>query len=442
MTEASTNSVPGWMVAADNHNLGSSGASWLDPESWERSLGNSGKFLTASLLAGYNGFANTARAVGKWAGLDTEQESTQALVSSFDSDLGIYYRNNADSVEMAGFLIGSILPGLAGTKVLNMGQKALQASSFGMVGGNIGKAVGLLTPSVERHLIASAATINASQATAKLMNASTVRALGAGVWQGVLEGFAAEGFVQATMAKNPILDQQDAGDIAWNMLLGGAVSGVVGGAFTAASTFGKLKQAVGAERRAREYVTNRPVVSALQGPDQTIIEMAWDMEATAMPWANKYVDEAGKVHQNPSYAVDTSLYKTKLTKNGESIRTAIHSMTDRDVLLGNMVANASTPAVDLTTGLLKPGYAQRYFDDFMGARRLGEPCRKLLRRRSLGRLWLLAITLLLCRPVAGSGCMVRVPARCLMSCPQFFPPRIMLQARQNSCSRWSAGAFL
>ena len=371
MAEASTNSVPSWMVAADNHNLGSSGASWLDPESWERSLGNSGKFLTASLLAGYNGFANTARAVGKWAGLDTEQESTQALVSSFDSDLGIYYRNNADSVEMAGFLIGSILPGLAGTKVLNMGQKALQASSFGMVGGNIGKAVGLLTPSVERHLIASAATINASQATAKLMNASTVRALGAGVWQGVLEGFAAEGFVQATMAKNPILDQQDAGDIAWNMMLGGAVSGVVGGAFTAASTFGKLKQAVGAERKAREYVTNRPVVSALQGPDQTIIEMAWDMEATAMPWANKYVDEAGKVHHNPSYAVDTSLYKTKLTKNGESIRTAIHGMTDRDVLLGNMVANASTPAVDLTTGLLKPGYAQRYFDDFMGAREIG-----------------------------------------------------------------------
>jgi hypothetical protein len=203
MTEASTNSVPGWMVAADNHNLGSSGASWLDPESWERSLGNSGKFLTASLLAGYNGFANTARAVGKWAGLDTEQESTQALVSSFDSDLGIYYRNNADSVEMAGFLIGSILPGLAGTKVLNMGQKALQASSFGMVGGNIGKAVGLLTPSVERHLNASAATINASQATAKLMNASTVRALGAGVWQGVLEGFAAEGFDSGHHGQEP-----------------------------------------------------------------------------------------------------------------------------------------------------------------------------------------------------------------------------------------------
>ena len=82
MAEESISSVPSWMLAADNHNLGESGSSWLDPESWSQKFGNAGKFITASLLAGYNGFANTARAVGKFAGLDTEQESTQALISS------------------------------------------------------------------------------------------------------------------------------------------------------------------------------------------------------------------------------------------------------------------------------------------------------------------------------------------------------------------------
>ena len=181
--ENSLLSVPRHMLAADTHNLATSGTSWLNPESWSEKFGNSGKFITASLLAGYNGFANTARAVGKWAGMDTEQESTAALISSFDSDLGIYYQQNSESVELAGFIAGSIIPGLAGVKVLNMGQKALQAASTGMIGGNLGKAVGLLAPNVDKYIKLSAAQINSSMATSKLMNAKTGQALGAVVLQ-------------------------------------------------------------------------------------------------------------------------------------------------------------------------------------------------------------------------------------------------------------------
>lgn len=371
MAENSISSVPAWMLAADNHNLGNSGASWLEPESWAEKFGNSGKFITASLLAGYNGFANTARAVGKWAGLDTEQESTQALISSIDSDLGVYYRNNSESVEMAGFIASSILPGLAGTKILNMGQKALLgAAGSGFIGGNLGAATGLLAPNVAKYINLSAAQINGSMATAKLMNAKTVQALGAGVWQGVLEGFAAEAMVQATMAKNPILDQQDAGDIAWNMLFGGAVSGVVGGAFSAATTFGKLKQSIGRERIARQPFTNRPALSATTQPDERIIRMAWDMESTAMPWANRFITESGEVLDN-NFLVNKELYKTKLTKDGQEIRLAIHSMVPHDRVMGNMVANAATPNIDPVTGYAITGYSQRYFQNFAGARDIG-----------------------------------------------------------------------
>lgn len=371
MAENSISSVPSWMLAADNHNLGESGTSWLEPESWAEKFGNAGKFITASLLAGYNGFANTARAVGKFAGLDTEQESTQSLISSFDSDLGAYYRKNQEGVELAGFIASSILPGLAGVKVLNMGQKALQAASTGMVGGNLAKATGLLVPNVERYIGLSAAQINGSLATAKLMNANTAKALGAGVWQGVLEGLAAEAMIQATMAKNPILDQQDAGDIAWNMMFGGAVSGVVGGAFTAAGVFGKLKQKVGLERIAREPWTNRPGLSSASSPDEAIIRMAWDAEATAMPWANKMILDSGEVVSN-NFDVNKELYKTKLTKNFQDIRLAMHSMTNGDKVMGNMVANAASPQIDmLNTGAFKPGYAQNYFQNFAGAKEIG-----------------------------------------------------------------------
>ena len=372
MAEESISSVPAWMLAADNHNLGESGASWLDPESWSQKFGNAGKFITASLLAGYNGFANTARAVGKFAGLDTEQESTQSLISSFDSDLGIYYRRNQDSVEMAGFIASSILPGLAGTKLLNMGQKVLQtASATGFLGGNLGAATGLLVPNTMKYVSASAELINRSMATSKLMNAKTVQALGAGVWQGVLEGFAAEAMIQATMAKNPILDQQDAGDVAWNMMLGGAISGVVGGAFTAATLFGKLKQSVGLERKGREYVTNRLTFSASTAPDERIIQTAWSMESTAMPWAGKMILESGEVVEN-NFRVDNQLYKIKMAKDSQEIRTAIRSMAPKDNVLGNMVANAASPHIDnVTTGTFRPGFAQGYFQNFAGAREIG-----------------------------------------------------------------------
>ena len=363
--EQPLSSAPRYLVAADNHNLGNSGTSWLDPESWETKFQSAGKFIKASLLAGYNGFANTARMVGSWAGMETEQQSTLDFISGIDSDLGIYYRNNSESVELAGFIAGSVIPGLAGTKILNMGQKALQASSLGMMGGNIGKAVGLLAPNVDKYVKLSAAQINSSLATSKLMNARTVQALGAGAWQGVLEGFAAEAMIQATMAKNPIVDQQTAGDVAWNMFLGGAVGGVVSGAFTAPGVFGKLKQAVGLERKAREPFTNRAALASRTSPDEAIIQMAWDAESSAIPMQLKTA--SGELIEN-NYAVNQQLYTQKITKDFQAIRTGVREMSGQDNVLGNMVANISQPAIDPSTQKYVAGYAQNYFDNFAGAK--------------------------------------------------------------------------
>ena len=252
-----------------------------------------------------------------------------------------------------------------------MGQKALQVASTGMVGGNLAKAAGLLVPQTERYIALSAAQINGSLATSKLMNAQTVKALGAGVWQGVLEGVAAEAMIQATMAKNPTLDQQDAGDIAWNMMLGGAVSGVVGGAFTAAGIFGKLKQKIGLERIAREPWTNKPPTSSLSSPDEKIVTTAWNMEATAWPWANKMILQNGEVVAN-NFDVTSQLYNTKMTKGLQDIRLAIHEMVPKDKVMGNMVANAATPHIDnINSGMLKQGYSQAYFQSFAGAKEIG-----------------------------------------------------------------------
>lgn len=371
--EQDLNSMPRYLVAADNHNLGNNGSTWFDPDVWETRFGNAGKFVKASLLAGYNGFANTAKAVGSWAGMETEQQSTMDFISGMDSDLGVYYRNNQDSVELAGFIAGSIIPGLAGVKVLNMGQKALQAASGGMVGGNLGRAVGLLAPNTDKYIRLSAASINNSLATSKLMNARTVQALGSGAWQGVLEGFAAEAMIQATMAKNPIVDSQDAGDIAWNMFLGGAVSGVIGGAFTAAGVFGKLKNLVGMERKAREPFTNRASLATATPADERIVQMAWDAERSAVPFEASVTLPDGTLLQN-NFSVNKELYKTKLTKNLQDIREGVRELAKADNILGNMVANASSPILDAASpALYKPGYAQAYFDNFAGAKEIVRP---------------------------------------------------------------------
>src|SRR5689334_15971284 len=138
---------PLYVTAADNHNLGNTGTSWYDPDTWSQKFGNAGKFALTAVASGVNSFYNTGAAVGSFFGADTEQRNTADWISGIDQDLGAYYRSNAESVDFAGFVLGSLIPGLGGVKILNAGQTMLKgAKATGMLGGNLGKAAGLLTP--------------------------------------------------------------------------------------------------------------------------------------------------------------------------------------------------------------------------------------------------------------------------------------------------------
>lgn len=360
---ATDNTVPAWIIAADNHNIGNARLSWANPDAWEQKIGNIGRYAATSILAGTNSIYNSAAAVGNWLGLDVEQNNTNLWISSMDADLGRYYRENQESVELGGFIATSLIPGIAGIKLFNAGQKALEVGvQTGKIGGNLAKATGLLVPKTSMYLDNAIDSINASTTTLKLLNANTTKAIASGFYQNVLEAAAFETAVQVTMFKSPILEKQDVGDIVQNIAIGGVIGGAIGGAFNTARVFGKIKQAVRAEDKARLPFIDRPNLVEATLPSERIIHYTFDSEMAAVPVSLKRAD--GTTVEN-NFAVNNTLYTDKITKNFNDTRAAINELAGTDKSLGNFIASISTPT--LKDGKYLPGFAQRYYDNFNGA---------------------------------------------------------------------------
>jgi hypothetical protein len=356
--------TPNFLLAADNHNIASSGSSWYNPLSWDINPANTGKFAAASILSGANSLYNTAAYAGNWLGADIQENDTASWISGMDSDLGQYYRQNKESTDLVGFIATSLIPGLGGVKAFQAGQLALKgATRYGMVGGSTSKIIGLLVPQTERFAKLAAADINASVGAAKLLNANTTKALASGVWQNTLESAAAESFVQAFMFRSPILEQQDFGDVLSNIAVGAAFGGVIGGAFSAVKTRSYIKGKIQEETIGREPLATRPQFSTITPAHERITGLAFDSEFSAVPVSIR--GPGGEVVNN--YAVNKQIYDTKLAKNYDEIRTAINGLSD-DLVLGNLTANISMPVKGGESG-----FAQRYMENFNGVVGITKP---------------------------------------------------------------------
>lgn len=328
--------LPSYLVAADNHNLGNTQTSWLDLDQWTQKFGNAGSLAATSILSGANSFYNTGVTVGNWFGAGLQENDTQAWISNIDGDLGSYYSENKSAADLGGFILGSLIPGLGGVKLLNAGQTAIKtAKATGLVGGNMSRAMGVLVPDAQKFVTLAAADINASTTALKLLNQNTVKALGAGVWQNTLEAAAFETAVQVTMFKSPILEQQDLSDIGMNIVTGGILGGAIGGAFSAAKLRGQVKAAVAAEDVARMPFQSRASFEARTPDSERIIQLAYDSDTAARPVA--FTGPDGQIVNN--YSVNKQLFDDKIRKNDLDIRTSVHNLTDGDVELGNTVAN-------------------------------------------------------------------------------------------------------
>lgn len=238
------NNTPAYLIAADNHDVLNA-----TDESWTDTILNVPKTLALGLGAGVNEIVNIPVTVGSWFGDQAKQSDYNAVLQSYDSDLSKYYTEHKLGVDTIGFIAGSLLPGMAGTKTLRAGQAMLRVGGEGAIGSNLGRALGLLAPDSVGATAEAMSAIRTSGSVFALTEANTLRALGAGLWQNTLESAAFETAVAATMYKSPILDQMSMSDLTWNVAIGTGLGGTLGGLFTGIGTAYKITGAAKAAQR-------------------------------------------------------------------------------------------------------------------------------------------------------------------------------------------------
>lgn len=279
--------MPSYLAAADNHNLAS--GSWTLADTLKAGGGaaiggfigsfiplpivgtvggaaiggalggataaTDGKFAAASILSGANSFYNTGIAVSNYfSDNKTAMRDTEQWVTSFDSDLGAYYRANQQSSDLTGFIGGSLIPVLGSLKVYNYGAAALNTAKYGSVGTNFSGATGLLGPLQQKYLNAAVTQMAAGDTAISLTNANMLRAFALGTAEEAIQGAVSSIAVLATMKQSPVLEAMDAGDIGWNILEGAMFGGAVGGLLRGASSYGFVSRGVNQlEEAAKPY---------------------------------------------------------------------------------------------------------------------------------------------------------------------------------------------
>lgn len=241
--------MPSYMVAADTLNIANKNQTF--GEAVVDTIQSIPKFVATSMVSGANQLYNVPRSIGNAFGGDYELSDTGDVITSLDSDLGAFYKEHKEGSDLVGFIASSLVPGMAGIKVLNAGQKSLEtAIAAGKFGTNTGKALGLLVPSKQTWIAKAVKEAVNSSAAPMLTNQNMLRAMGAGLGQNVLEAAAFETFVAATMFDSPILEGQDFSDLASNILWGGLAFGAVGGLVDATRGVYTVKKAVTAADKA------------------------------------------------------------------------------------------------------------------------------------------------------------------------------------------------
>lgn len=279
---------PDYLKSADLHNTASGNKSFFDDPAGAvgdaiigtaNFIAKTPVFAVASIASGANSIYNSGVAAGNWLGVtDAKENDLQKTLNSFDSDLGKYYGAHKEAVDLGGFLVGSFVPGTAGVKLLNVGQRMLGgAMKTGSVAATLAESTGLvLTAGKDGKTLAAVAGEALAQGNQVFSwtNTNVIRAVAAGVGQAALDGVAFEAMVQATMFRSPILEHQDFKDIGYNILTGAVLGGAIGGAFNAAGVYGTVVKKIGEEDFIRKPFTTLTSTANVRESDKIVLRAA------------------------------------------------------------------------------------------------------------------------------------------------------------------------
>jgi len=241
--EAGTLGMPSYLVAADNHSVANNNQSFI--EGAIETATNIPTYLAASVVSGLNQIYNIVPTIGNYAGGDFELSKTGDVIQALDADLGKYYEEHAESVDVGGFLLSSLVPGMAGIKALNMGQKALATANMtGRVGKNLQAGFGFAsTTRRQQYLDKAVKEVSNTNSLSLITNTNTMKAMAAGYGSAVLDMAAFETATAIALSASPVLEHQDLGDITTNIAVFGGIFGTIGGGISVVRSAFKVKGA-------------------------------------------------------------------------------------------------------------------------------------------------------------------------------------------------------
>lgn len=196
-----------------------------------------------------------------------EAISTSQVIRDYDAEWGNYYEDSKETIDFAGFVGTSFIPGMIGVKALRLAQS-------GEALGAIGRALSLTSSKKNQYFEQAMKELAKSGGSVTSQVTSAKRAqLAWAVADQTLVSAAAELAIVATMNDSPIFEGADAGDFVKNVAIGALFGGVIGGVLEHAGTRGILKQAqlkIEGNRRLFDTVFD-PIKMGLSKSDETLL---------------------------------------------------------------------------------------------------------------------------------------------------------------------------
>lgn len=322
--------IPHYITAADTLSEANNNKSFLDSA---LDVGEDiTKFIGVATISGAAQLYNIPISIGNIFKDDNnkyEEADPDKIITDLDSDLGKFYEEHQQGADLVGFMLSSLIPGTAGVKILNAGQKSLElAMNAGKFGANMSKAVKLLAPNKQAYLDKAISQVATNSGVASFKNREVIKSLAAGFGQNVLDTAAFETAVSATMFNSPVLENQDLGDFVTNIAVGAGLFGTVGTALHAAKINTALNRTADAAAVAARPWQHIPEYAKKSSPDE---KLAIDYESL-----NSIPDVPADVAPS-RYSYLTQAAKSKEATLQNRIRTSFGELADGDQLVAEMM---------------------------------------------------------------------------------------------------------